>query len=113
MRVLATRWARRATRVGLLVSALTLVGCPFGSRGGLSDGEGPPQFSKADAIILAKLEAKAQGIRIEPYEVAAKLNRGVWCVSFVKPAPKRSKGWPDEFVVEVWPAGRVRLVKES
>lgn len=76
----------------------------------------PPQFSGGDAIILARLEAKSKGIRIEPYDISTEQKKEFWWVYFQKTPPpktrsKRARSWPYRFAVTISAAGEVDLVK--
>jgi hypothetical protein len=76
----------------------------------------PPQFSREDAIILARLEAKSKGIQIEPYDISAKQKKESWWVYFQKTPPpktgfKRAASWPYRFAITISAAGEVDLIK--
>ncbi len=78
----------------------------------------PPAFTRDDAIILAKLEAKSQGIDLAPYTISAELEQGSWWVNFRKPAPPKTRSslaraWPYRFAVKVAPYGQIELLKQS
>ena len=100
----------------LLVAALGMLGCPpsSGQQQALQD---LPPFSEEDAIILAKLEAKSEGVQVETYTISTRKKKESWWVQFQeRPAAgmeksRKAKKWPHYFVVEIAPTGKTTLTK--
>jgi len=107
------------TLIGLTLAAaaLGIVGCPSALEKDRLSATNLPPFSEQDAIILAKLEAKSEGVWIEAYDISTRQRKDSWWVHFQQrladPIRNTSKArrWPYRFIVEVSPTGEIRLMK--
>lgn len=100
---------------GVLLTCLVIVGGCAQPAGRLSSPR-LPAFSEPDALVLARLEAKSQGVPIDAYQIIPRARGRDWLVRFEKPAPEdvewsRREKWPYRFDVLVASSGEVRLVK--
>jgi len=95
----------RAILCGLGLTWLVLAACAGGCVNVKVDADGLVRkytaVSNDEAIRLARLQARDEGVNPDDYRVSARKDEEFWWVWFDEAKPTGREGWPAHFIVRV------------